>query len=451
MRTITSRAPSAMGITSRRCRAFMTSILGLATVNTSIAPDQPRHLLGWLHPREDTAVDPDAVLSFLRERGVIAAIDAEPREEGESVELAIAVDGQERVMVVRDGQVTTGRLLDLVATELAAQLDVALTIGEHLFSPDPDESADSADSADSGAASDEAAESDDDTCGDDCGCAEAEAPATDGSGTHPDALMARIPRSFMPQVVHDLGSGASASFVDGWTVALFDTDAVDATEHAWLGNETPVAQLSRQGETRWIGLLTGWQLTGGPLLTRLTDMVGTFTATDVAHPLVTAVTNPHLATDSELSALLEAKQFAHLAAADVASALQTPMDENWSSRVLAALGLPTLVADVHEGRTELPDPVRYDVEGPLKALGQMLKGYEDATDEEIAARSWFGRYYGAVRNRPALAAATVAGKAALAGYLLTRQPRWARGLGWYFASDAAMDAVLTARKVTQKR
>ncbi|QCX28614.1 hypothetical protein [Nocardioides jishulii] len=346
-----------------------------------------RPFLGWLHPTEGEAVDPSVVLAHLRSQGVLGSVQAGPVGVDEECTVVLLVDDVDRVQVLRDGKVRAGAPLSTFGPSFAEELGLELLMGDEAWG-----------------GFDDADEEDED----------------------PDVLLCRAVDSSLPLLAHSLG-GLDAGHVDGWTVALFDEPYVALDDHGWLPGDLPALLLRRDGRTREIQVLTSWSDPVGHALTREPDLVPAFDEVD--DPAVAALTNPHLAVDSDLRAVLAHPRFRHLDVATVAGALQSPMDEGWSVRVLAALGLPTLAGDLHEGRATLPDATRFQPAPITRTVVDSVLRYYDAPPEEVARRSVLGRLYDRVQRNRVAAGAVVGAEVLASAAMLAASVRPGRGSG----------------------
>lgn len=375
-----------------------------------------RPFLGWLHPDVDGRIDHEAVLRHLREQRVIGAVQSsDPGVEG-LCSIVLLLDDVERVQVVRDGKVAAGAPLSRFGPELAEALGVDLEIAGDYFE-------------------DPAREFDED--------ADTEADAPEGSGepdwealigeqeddpAH-DVLIARVVESSLPTLAHSLRCSLSAGHDDGWTIIQLDDAWVDLSEHGWMPGDLPAIRLSRVDDTRHIQVLSAWNDPVGLFLTRRPDLIATFTAAEVDHPGLAELTNPHLSPDSDTVALLAGRRFGHLDPTTLTDALQSPMDDGWLTRVLSAMGLPTLAGDLIEGRRTLIAPVRVEYSSGWRALVDTLVRYVDAPASEVARRTPIGKFYAKVYGSTPLGVATVAAETVAAAALLARARRSGTGAG----------------------
>ena len=134
------------------------------------------------------------------------------------------------------------------------------------------------------------------------------------------------------------------------------------------------------------------------------------------------------------------------------------MDERWTSRVLATLGLPLSAAELAEERTSPgPDATTVGVKGWGGLLVDSVRRYYDAPEHEVRTRTPYGRAYALAVSSPARVAVTVATEAALAGALWAAARRttgWRRRgmrlLAGTLAADVASHAVLAPLKFRRR-
>lgn len=378
-------------------------------------------LLGWIHPADGEAVDPAAVLAHLRRNGIVGSVQSGAIGVDEPCTIVVLVDDVERVQVVRDGKVGAGAPVTSFAPALARELDVEVLLGEEFY----------------GDVDGDAEESDEDEA--------------------PDVALCRVVDSSLPMLAHDLGP-LDVSHIEGWMLVRFEDSWIEVDEHGWLGNELPLVVLRRSGRTREIQFVTRSSEQHGHALTREPDLMPAFT--EMEGPAMAVLTNPHLAADSDLHAVLAHPRFRHLDTLKVAAVLQSPMDEWWSGRVLTALGLPVLAADVHEGRAEMPDPVRVTPTSLGRSLVDTYLRYFDAPAEEVERRTAYGRLYDRIQRHPvaagvALTTEAVASAAALAAAVRPGRGTAARtallSAGVVGLLDASMGAALATRRFRRRR
>lgn len=390
-------------------------------MSTTSADVTLRPLLGWIHPADGESVDPTAVLAHLRRNGIVGSVQSGAIGVDEPCAIVVLVDDVERVQVVRDGRVGAGPPVTSFAPTLARELEVEVLLGDEFYG--------------------EVDDSDEDLHEDD----------------EPDVALCRVVDSSLPLLAHDLGP-LEAGQAEGWTLVRFDESWVEVDEHGWLGNELPLVVLRRSGRTREIQVVTRWTEQHGHALTREPDLMPAFT--EMEGPAMAALTNPHLAAGSDLHAVLAHPRFGDRDPLEVASALQSPMDDGWSARVLTALGLPALAADVHEGRAEVPDAVRVAPTSLGRSLVNTYLRYYDAPAEEVERRTAYGKLYDRIQRNPvatgvALSAETVVAVALLAAAVRPGRSPLARTTllsgGVVGLLDAAAGVVLATRRFRGRR
>lgn len=185
----------------------------------------------------------------------------------------------------------------------------------------------------------------------------------------------------MPLLARRIGCAVDVTTVDGWSLVRPVNGWAQMHRHRFTDTEVPAVALTVIGGTRYVAVLPTPGYLPGDSLTRLAPWRSPLTAADVAHlpdsdraateSVLAWFADPQVEPDNALERL-RADGF-DLDAAAVGSALQSAPDAQWSVRVLSALGLPTLAADVHEGRAELPDAVRVAPGGLRTALAGVLR------------------------------------------------------------------------------
>lgn len=355
---------------------------------------------GLLHPTDGEAVDVDAVLSHLRELQVLASVPATSPGVDEPCDLVLLVDDVDRVQVLRDGKVGAGAPLTSFAPALAEALRLEVEVAGEWF----------------------------------------EDPASADETAHPDVLLCRVVDSTLPLLAHDTAS-LRAGHVDGWTLIRFDEPGVALDEHGWLPGDLPAVLLTRHGPTRSIQVLTRWSDSFGRVLCRDQELTSTFTADEISPAAAEALTHGHLSPDSAVSEVLASPHFRGVDAVALSRALQSPMDEHWSARVLAVLGLPVLAAEVHEGRAQVPSPTRVRATSGLRSLIDTVLRHHDAPPQEVERRTPYGRFHDAVQRHPTAAGAVVVTEVVASAALLSAGVRRGR-------SPVARAALLSAAVAT---
>ncbi|MGN0065750.1 MAG: hypothetical protein ACI379_16050 [Nocardioides sp.] len=268
--------------------------------------------------------------------------------------------------------------------------------------------------------------------------------ATDRQGPQRAVVVGRLRPHMLPLLARDVGSALVWASVDGWTVLRLDEAGADLRGHAVLRDEVPVVTLHRDGHGRWIDVVTHVGVPPGTVLS----------------PTGEPPLEPDEVPGESAARVAASRHFAHLDVVAVAAAVESPDDEGWSARVLAALGLPVLAADVHEGRTELPGAVAVEPMGVGGAIRAAVRQYEDAPPDEVARRGALGRWQGAVAARPSLGLLTALPEAALgllglwwvAGIDDRAWWQWLVGaLAALAVLDALADTVALGRRPSQRR
>lgn len=405
-------------------------------------------LTGWLLPGEGTAVDPAEVRDDLRALGLLGTVEAGSLAAGEPCLVVLLGTPDERVLTLREGKVVPGRDLADLGPELARMLGGTLEIEEHEFSPHAGPELALADGA----------EDEGGCCGGGCCGGTAEETDQDAGQLpgHPDVVAFRGGSELWPLLARTAGTPVTALAADGWSVVNLEDTFTDLSEHAWLGSELPLVHLFRVEDDRFIQVRTDARIDAEEhLLAPLPAVLPTFSTAEVSDERAGWLTSPHLLPDSAARAVAGARAFAHVDLAELAGVLDQPCDGRWSARVLDLLGLPTLVADLHEGRVSPAGGTWVEPAGLLRAGWDMARFYEDAPAEEVRRRGPVGRFYGLTRQRPDIAAGVLVAKTALAAGLLAagrrRDSRALRALGWSGAAEVALDAALVLRQVLRRR
>ena len=385
---------------------------------------------GWLHPREGERVHTDEVLLHLRGEGILGAVPVEAPDVDDLADVVLLLDERDHVLLLMGDEVVAGPALEDFGPGFVDALGVSLEIGEHFFDDGSEP------------------EFEGEGPGDDEEFSPDLFETYDAGEEYPDVLVSKVVASTWPMLAYSVGSGFNAGHVDGWTVALLDEHGVDVSTYAWMPGELPGIQLTRVGDERYVQVVHSATDDVLILLSRYADLEATFDVDGFE-----ALTNPHLAPDSEMRRLLATKRFRDVDADRLATALQSTMGEDWSTRVLAALRVPTIAADIMEGRAAVPDADRVEA-GPLhRSVVDMLDRYYDAPDEEVTRRGPYGRAFAALTQTPTRAAVTVAVEAVVGTALVTasrNKRKGVRGLlasaGVFLLTDAAGHAVLAPRK-----
>lgn len=419
---------------------------------------------GWVHPHPvetsgsepaDGTVNVAALTAWLRGRAV-AAVSANAVGAGEAVTVALLVTDDGDALVARQGAEGPeyGVPLSVFAEQLALALDVSISIGDVWATSRPDEDDVEAIEAEWEAPVDDATDLPvADTHGDSVDVDEE--PEDDGwLLEHPLVVVTRHPESMLPMLARDLDAHLRATHVDGWTVSLVERDYVFLEHHSWLRSELPAAAIGRSEDRRYVAVLA---TPGQPEefgLVRYDDLIPVLDPIGLDPDLADALVNPHLAPRSTVRQLCGSKPFAQIDPYELATVLQSPMDDRWTSRVLATLGLPLEAAEYAEQRLEFPaDAAVIERRGLMSAMGEMIQRYYDAPAHEVGTRTLYGKGYAAATATPARVAVTVAAEtvAAIAAFRAGAaasgwKARAWKSLGALLVSDVACHVALAPTK-----
>jgi len=405
-------------------------------------------LTGWLLPAPGERVDPVEARDDLRALGLLGTVESGPLDQDEPCMVVLLGTEDEQVLTLRRGAVVPGRQLGDLGPELARMLGGTLEIEEHEFTPHAGPELALASDADPDAGG---------CCGGGCcGGDAAEDEETGEFSGHRDVLAFRGGSELWPLLARSVGSPMSAHAVRGWSVISTEETYADLSDHVWMGSELPLVHLFRLGDDRFVEVRTDPAVLGEDhLLAPLPALLPTFDTTEVDDPRVAWLTSPHLLPGSAARAVVASRAFAHVRLEELVEALDQPCDDQWSARVLALLGVPAVVADLHEGRVEDTAGTWVEPAGLLRATWDMARFYEDAPAEEVLRRGPLGRFYGLTRQRPDIAVGWLLTKSAVAAGLLAlgrrRDSRALRVLGWSSVGEAALDAALVTRQVLRRR
>lgn len=306
---------------------------------------------GWIHVPVDADPDPEPYRSWLRERGVLASVGNSDQLPHRMLDIGL---------VTRDGRPVMLRAGNLSSPVGTRDLFTTMTstLGGLVELDDWDEMIGDLD-ARVPLESEEMA---------------AWTPPTTSAPASGEVLMARMSPETLDQV---LRVGTTVSDValhehGEWTVARFDPKGVEPSS-GWPAEELPavwlqgtdqrhiVVVVDNAGEETDDVFLGRWRAPE-PVLDM--DLV-----TDEARILLEHLQNPHLGPHGGLADLVAMPFFADVDPVALSAELQSDMDDFWSSRVLKAMGLPTIAADIHEGRMVT------DENGPAVVLEEL----EDVT------------------------------------------------------------------------
>lgn len=239
----------------------------------------------------------------------------------------------------------------------------------------------------------------------------------------------------------------SSGTADGWTVTRFDRE-VPVVGREWMAGDLPGVWLHAD---RTIALQTAPGQRPQVVLQhfRAPEPVDlAFIGDEPAGyaEALAALRNPQLSASSELAALADEPFFDRVDPVAVAAALQAPITEDWSAGVLAALGLPTLAAEVSEGRAQVPGTEPNPAEN-VPSLLRSLRDLDQAAERDSGAANLVYRLYGTSTRHPLLALTTIipeilVGVALLVTLLTADDHPWWHWLVGIFAVACLVDAVI---------
>ena len=309
---------------------------------------------GWLHPDPSRAVDLAVVTTLLAGWGVVAAVRSGEDVVGQSREVvALTTPDGYVARMLPGGPLERGPSVFDLAASLVEATGLAVGLGDVSVAPEDEP----------GLGLDELLNAD------------------EPSDEPTDVLLTRADPDTLPLLARRIGCAVDVATVDGWTLVRPVARSAQMHRHRFSDADVPAVVLTVIGGTRYVAVLPTAGYLPGHTLTRLAPWRSPLAASDVAHlpdsdraateSILAWFADPQVEPDNALE-LLRADGF-DLDAATVGAALQSDADEQWSVRVLSALGLPTLAADVHEGRAELPDAVRVAPGGLRTALAGVLR------------------------------------------------------------------------------
>lgn len=217
-----------------------------------------------------------------------------------------------------------------------------------------------------------------------------------------DVLLGALDDDLAPLLVASSVELDWSPVAEGWAVGRFRelraAEYEDIRVTPWggrlLGQGLGLVVLQQRDGVRYVAPATEDHLDLDDPLTWLSGLTPSFTAEQVVWAKESAwlaewltwCANPHLDPESTAAQLLRSQTWSHVALPDLAAALAKTPDADWSAGVLAVLGVPTLAADLHEGRvsaTDLEDDETLDAFMPV------------VPEEPVAARkSGLGRFFG---------------------------------------------------------
>ncbi len=414
---------------------------------------------GWVHPRAEEAVNLAALTARLRSTAIAAVSESAPAVgEAATIGLLVTDDEHERVALQTPEGPIPGVTLQELAEGLARDLDVSVSVGEVWADPSEPTTPEDEDAEEHPAQDAEFIE-------DGEPLEEAADEAVDEAAEedewvleHPLVIVSRTPESMLPLLARSLDARLTATHDDGWTVALAERDFVFLEHHPWLRSELPAASLGRSGERRYVTVVAEPRQPVEYGLVRFDDLIPVLDPIGVPIDLVDGLLNPHLVPGSAVHQLCTSRPFFHLDPYELATVLQSPMDERWSSRVLATLGLPLSAAELAEERSVPgPEATTVEVQGIAGMIADSVRRYYDAPEHEVRNRTPYGRAYAEAVASPSRVAVTVAAEslAASAAWAAARSTSgWRRGmlrlLAGTLAADVATHAVLAPLKFRRR-
>lgn len=324
---------------------------------------------GWLRPPRGSRLTAQAAASVLRQAGVPGAVGA-PDSRGVLPVALLAegwtpsrVPGSSRLLVDALGEATT-------ASGIGVMLEDGVFIGDDL--PEIDDPS---------------------------------VPETPDDGP-PDVLLGRLDPEMLPLLAHHVGSPLRwEQLEDGVVLVQLEERGAQLQEEAFLRPELPVVALTTLRGQRYCSVLLKRGLLPGHLLTRQQPWVPTY-GPEVAHPglraALPALDELHLTPDETVRSLVDSVLLPGCEETALRAALASPGDDAWSARVLAALGLPTVAADVHEGRAVVAGTY-VTPQKALPTLTQAVGRSIPRTADEMRQHGRGGRLVAASLTRPALA------------------------------------------------
>lgn len=316
---------------------------------------------GWIHPAPGATVGAE-VLAVLGEHGALAALAAPGPLPGSSREFVVLTDSDDHVACVGAAPwVESGVLLHDLASELALRTAHAVDLGDVVVAH-PDVTLEDA-------------------------LAPATEPTTPDPALYSTVLCGPIQPGTLPALARKIRSPLQVSGVEGregWLLLRPTEPSGQTHQHHFGPHDLPVVALSRAWGERAVSVLATPGYLPGVYLCHLPPWQSSFALEAIDHlepghratvaEALAWFADPHLAPDSELQVLCTSGGFGSSVDAErVAAALQTPDDDRWSERVLEALGLPTVLADVHEGRADMPQDHLVEPGGLGTALADLLR------------------------------------------------------------------------------
>lgn len=316
-------------------------------------------LSGELFPaRGQSTPDREEVRVALRELGVLAAVDLPPVDDTQhsaswylptsAVEFAVLGAPSGGVAGIHDAGALS---VKEVARHLSDVFRASVYLGDEV------------------AESSEPSDLDDELSG-----FLAETSASEGSRPGLSVVVTRCPPE---QVMSRVRTSAElwALATDGWTVVVTDDPThVLHRPTTWRDRDWPVVVVSAPGTMRLVDVIVGESHTC-PLYGR-PPVARTFEPREVAaqwHPALAVLAAPHHRPDSHVAHVLDLPDFAAVDLEGLVHALDQPYDERYLGRVLGALRLPTVAAEVFEGRRDTSGFERLTNEGLLGRIGRWAR------------------------------------------------------------------------------
>lgn len=402
----------------------MALILDSRPMNSDIA-----QLDGWFRPWPDRSVEPVDVAAALRAAGISGAVGA--ADSAGDLPVVLVAQGTHPAVVPG-----TERLLVDALTEVAEATSGAIMVTDEQMLVTPPSMEETWEAV---LDSDEAPE-----------------PAVSNP---PDVLLARLDPDLLPMLARDVGSPFEWERADGFLVVRFEEPSAALHEHGFTKAELPVVTLSLIGGRRWVNVLLARGVLPGLILSCQEPWALTHAPETVEDPALRTVLDElaerHATPEATIEALLGSPHLPDADETTLRAALAAPDDEQWSARVLTALGLPIHAADLHEGRTALSDPHRVEPQS-LRTILRKAVGADRLTDEERwREHGLVGRLQLALIRFPVLTVVVVLLELALAGFIVewllsTDERPWWYWFGWVTVTalvvDAVADTVLLVRR-----
>lgn len=324
-----------------------------------------------LRPATGHPLEPELVLGHLREQRVLATVG--PGAPDGSLDVVLATEGATHAYVVRDRALAVGPAVSDVVAGLRESLNATVEVSGTLSLW--------------GRGDDEA----------------------HGSDAHAAAsvVVSRTPVEYLPSLARAARARVQAVQVDGWTVARLDEGA-EPQPYLWSARELPALHLHHSGGSRAVRVSARRRWTGEVRPGR--GHRPTFGAHEVgglARDMHERLHLPERVAVLEALALPSSLQLPGASAAALREAVASPDDAEWFGRVLSALGLPVVAADVAEGRAEMAGARSLE---PVGLGGTLLASWDLFVDDAFRrghrprGLQW---WYSAIVRHPSLLMASV--------------------------------------------